>query len=128
MCRDFNFEFIKWPQGDFKGRGILVASDKIQASNLLDLCKCYDLQNISLLPTRQNNVLDLLCTNSDSISYRDMMVNSNLSDHNLVFFDIDIKNSEAPELTRNPYDYRIFEYDFSKEDQAWEDFYGFPSS
>ena len=85
MCGDFNFDFIKWPQGSFKGRGKSVASDKIQASNLLDLAECYDLQNISIFPTRQNNVLDLLFTTSDSVFYRDMMVNSSLWDHNMVF-------------------------------------------
>ena len=37
LCGDFNFDFIKWPQGDFKGRGVSAAADKIQASNLLDL-------------------------------------------------------------------------------------------
>ena len=78
VCSDFNFDFIKWPQGSFKGRGKSVASDKIQASNLLDLAECYDLQNISIFPTRQINVLDLVFTTSDSVFYRDMMVNSSL--------------------------------------------------
>ena len=52
-----------------------------------------------------------------------MKINSSLSDHSLVLFDISIKTSEDPEPIVNPYDFKIFEYDFSKDGQAWEDFY-----
>ena len=123
LCGDLNFEFIEWPEGDFKGRGVSKAVDRIQASNFLDLCECHDLRNLSLVPTRKSNILDLLCTNSDGIRYENVYINSKLSDHNLVKFGVNIVVNESPVTVTNPYDYRIFEYDTSKDDEAWNKFY-----
>ena len=123
LCGDLNFEFIKWPEGDFKGRGVSKSMDKIQASNFLDLCESHDLRNLSLVPTRKSNILDLLCTNSDGIEYENIYINSKLSDHNLVKFAVNIVVNESSEKIVNPYDYKIFEYDTSNDDEAWSKFY-----
>ena len=88
--RDFNLEFIKCLGEDFRGRGKSVAGDKNQASKFLDLCDCFNLRNICLKPRRGNNVLDLLCTNSEFIKYKQTYINGNLSDHNLVELCFDI--------------------------------------
>ena len=101
VCGDLNFEFIQWPEGDFKGRGVSTVADKIQASNFLDLCEYFDLSNISVYPTRKSNVLDLLCMNSDGISFKDRYINSKLLDHNLVEFTIDIKAGVSQDPVTN---------------------------
>ena len=69
--------------------------------------------------TRKSNILDLLCTNSDAITYKDMYVNCKLSDHNLVEFKIDIKADVYQDPIVNPYGYNIFEYNFTKDDDTW---------
>ena len=53
ICGDLNFEFIKWPEGSFNGRGKSSSKDKIQANDFLDLCECLDMQNLSVYPTRE---------------------------------------------------------------------------
>ena len=78
--------FINWETGTFDGRDISVQSDKVQASELLNLADMNDMSNISINPTRNENTLDLFFTNDEDYSYDSTYVNRQLSDHNLVVF------------------------------------------
>ena len=57
---------------------------------------------VCFLPEK-NNILDLMFLNMDAVTYKDMFINSKLSDHNLVMFDININISESsqPAQTKN---------------------------
>ena len=124
ICGDFNMDFIRWPDGNFNGRGSSVALDKMQASELLDLCECLDLYNISIYPTRGKNVLDLLFTNGDFITYKCSYVNRSISDHDLIEFSMDLNNNKENHVpSQNPYEYKICEYEISDDCEGWNDFY-----
>ena len=76
LCGDFNFPYIMWPEGSFPGRQSTVDKDKKQAADFLEMMDICGLTNISIIPTRQDNTIDLLMTNDeDNISYKSTVIN-----------------------------------------------------
>ena len=123
LCGDLNFPFISWPEGSFQGRYTSIEREKSQASDFLDMMDINNMTNISLVPTRLCNIIDELLTNDEeNISYRNTIINKNISDHNLIFFNINMTKTMTCATKVNPYDNKIFEYDTTSEGQQWEDF------
>ena len=76
------------------------------------------------LSYKGKNVLDLLFTNSEFISYKCSYDNRSISDHNLIEFSIDLSNNKDMHIPiKNPYQYKICEYDVSIENLGWSEFY-----
>ncbi|XP_076045726.1 uncharacterized protein LOC143027968 [Oratosquilla oratoria] len=80
LCEDFNFPFIKWPDGIIAGA---PQSDKVRAEKVLHLTNSMFLMQVINTPTRGNNILDLFFINNrDAIS--SYMTNNTISDHSLI--------------------------------------------
>ena len=115
ICGDFNFQFISWPEGGFLGRRSSTDREKMQADELLDFMEDNNLANLSVTPTRGNNILDLMLTNlNGSLCYEKTYVSKQLSDHNFMVFNYNQKNIKCKVTSKiNLYENEIFMYDIS---------------
>ena len=88
---DFNLPSIRWDSG-------LVASPPIygNAVNLtaVDFFSSYNLKQMVIGPTRKRNILDLVFVNSEQI-VRNVSVEDGISDHKIVFAEIDLCSSKC---------------------------------
>ena len=57
------------------------------------------------------------------ISYKSSYDNRCISDHSLIEFSIDLENKDKHIPIKNPYQYKICEYDVSIENEGWSEFY-----
>ena len=85
---DYNFPFIKWPCRSIYTREEEpehMSSDKKQAKLLLTWAEQNFLEQVINTPTRGNNILDLVFTNSSNLtSGYSTIVNRKFSDHNIL--------------------------------------------
>ena len=82
LLGDFNFPIIRWPSSRITGG---TRDEQEQANLLLDVIEDNFLDQIVSEPTRKNNILDLVFTNSMSIRGTEVIKNSvEFSDHNTV--------------------------------------------
>ena len=124
MCGDFNLPNIKWNGliKDQKTESEFRMSHEKGLSQLL--INCLDkhlLLQIIEEPTRQNNILELICTNaSEKIS--DISISPTiLSDHNLIRVETTITNTNSNRqqsiISTNENKFQTF--DFNNEDADW---------
>ena len=113
---DYNFPFIKWPNTRIYSRDEEpneMSSEKTQAKMLLDWADRNFLEQYINSPTRGENILDLVFSNSSClINGYSIIVNCNFSDHNIIKLSLNFtyKNEEKRKRI-NPYPNKIFEYD-----------------
>ena len=91
-----------------------MSSDKKQTKLLLTWAEQNFLEQVINTPTRGNNILDLVFTNSSNLtSGYSTIVNRKFSDHNIlkVKLNYEYKNDRKVER-KNPYPNKIYEYDF----------------
>ena len=97
-----------WPEGSFPGRQSTDDKDRRQAAELLDLMDVCGLTNLSIVPTRQDNIIDLLMTNDeDNINYKSTVVNKKLSDHNLILFNMNMVKTLKSEKKMKHFNYTM---------------------
>ena len=113
---DYNFPFIKWPSMRFYSREEEpnhMASEKVQAKLLLEWAEQNFMNQIINTPTRKENILDLVFSNSDNlINGYSTIVNTSFSDHNILQIVSNYENkSEEKKDRKNPYPNTIYEYD-----------------
>ena len=78
---DFNFPNISWPSRS-------IASSTVEKSEsaeaFLQFMDSHFLSQIVSIPTRENNILDLILTNSNNVLEKVISDKTLLSDHNIV--------------------------------------------
>ena len=114
LVGDFNFPFIEWPSRKIYSREQEHrASEKIQAGMLLDWTEQHFLEQFITTATRKGNILDLVFSNTpDLISQYSTIVNSNLSDHNILKINLNVSNqSKEKKKRKNPYPNKVYEYE-----------------
>lgn len=101
VAGDFNFPHITWTDSACSGSGYL--------ENLFcDTLDNYFMSQVCLLPTRQNNILDLVITTEPDLVNIHEFVNPRLNmstDHRIICFNVRIPFNKLPELKRKVYDY-----------------------
>ena len=82
-----------------------------------------DMVNISIKPTRGDNVLDLFFTNDCDYTYDKTYVNNSLSDHNMVIlkYEKSVINDEN-KTNINPYMNKIYEFEIEYDSENWRKF------
>ena len=124
---DFNFPFISWPSKSiYSHEREKKSSEKRQAELLLEFADENFLENCIEIPTRGNNILDMVFSNNHSlINYYKTTVNKRLTDHNLLNVALNFSYNQ-PNLTekkKNPYSTKIYEYDSKNaDDEDWARF------
>jgi len=79
---DFNFPNIIWPQGSIQKVGTL--SEQSQASKLIEVTDDLFLKQIVTIPTRGQNILDLVFTSNSDLVYDLFSTPTVFSDHNMI--------------------------------------------
>ena len=89
-----------------------MASEKVQAKLLLEWAEQNFMNQIINTPTRKENILDLVFSNSDNlINGYSTIVNTSFSDHNILQIVLNYENkSEEKKERKNPYPNTIYEY------------------
>ena len=117
MVGDYNFPFIRWPSKLINAREgeQAMASEKEQGKLLIEWTDSHFLEQIIMSPTRKENILDLVFTNTTEVINRyKTTVNSKLSDHNTLTIYLNIDDEKTAEKKKNPYPNTIYEYDLMK--------------
>ena len=129
---DFNLGFLQDWNNDLiqefrdsviRREGQIIGEEKFQAQALINICDKWNLIQSVTVPTRDNNILDLILVNSEvMIKDIEMIVNSKLSDHNLIVTRVnmtDVNKEEA--MKKNFCDTAIPEYNLDEaSDEEWE--------
>lgn len=92
LTGDFNFPFVEWKEqiGDcgciytYKKESNSSAEDKRQFEKLLDMLLEHNIQQINHLPTRKDNILDLVFVNEVNYVKEIIVYNTSISDHNVI--------------------------------------------
>ena len=130
---DFNLNFLEdWSDDLLQGfrdtivrrEGEVISEDKFQAQNLLNMCDKWNLSQSVRVPTREDNILDLILVNSpELIKDIETVVNSKLSDHNLIIAGVNMSDEKAENAAKKNFcDTEIPQHnleDASEED--WQD-------
>ena len=124
MFGDYNFPFIKWPCGSiYTKEQELRSSEKEQGRLLVEWTNSHFMEQIILTPTRKENILDLVFTDTESfIQGYEIIINTKFSDHNMIKLKLNIETNKDKETDKkvNPYPNRIFEFDLMKvTDEGW---------
>ena len=116
MIGDFNFPFIRWPNKTVRVReGEGMSSEKEQAKLLMEWTDGHFLEQMITTPTRKENILDLVFTNTTELINRcKTTVNTKMSDHNTLHIYMNIDDERKDEKKKNPYPNNIFEFDLMK--------------
>jgi hypothetical protein len=116
---DFNFPFMKWPNGTISG---CTTDEKKQALSLTDLMnECFLLQYI-MKPTRKSNILDLVFSNNHEFLHSHEVYKTLFSDHNLIEVNTNksrktIKPIQAPKEVKN----EMEDFNFFNDNIDWND-------
>ena len=113
---DYNFPFIEWPSRKMYSRDQNpnnMASEKVQGQMLLDWAESNYMEQYFNTPTRKDNILDLVFSNSPNlINGYVTIVNKNFSDHNILKINLNYNyKNEGRKVRKNPFPNRIYEYD-----------------
>ena len=85
--------------------GESLSEDKFQAQVLLNMCDTWNLIQFVRVPTRENNILDLILVNSsEMIRDIEVIVNSKFSDHNLLIAGVnmcDVNKEDSVKKKKN---------------------------
>ena len=122
MLGDYNFPFIKWPEGSIYTREQeQMSSEKEQGRLLVEWTNDNFLEQIIVTPTRKENILDLVFTSSENIvAGYEMIINNVFSDHNTIKLKLNIEKEVEKRSITNPYPNKIYEYDVMKgTDEDW---------
>lgn len=93
FCGDFNFPFIRWPEGILAGA---LHADKVQAEQLLHFTNSMFLTQVITKPTRGNNILDLFFINNRDTLTSFTTEKTIFSDHNLIVITTNYKKVGSP--------------------------------
>ena len=99
---DFNFPFVEWKEriGEcgciytYKKESNSSAEDKRQFEKLLDMLLEHNIQQINHLPTRKDNVLDLVFVNEVNYVKEIRVYSTSISDHNIIELSVSAITSE----------------------------------
>ena len=121
---DFNFPFMgTWTEDKITKildlystrteNGSQIASDNLQALELINFSSNNFLSQVVSDPTRKNNTLDYIFTNEpDAIFNQEVIINSLISDHNLLEVSTTIPlHSDISMVRENIYSSSVMEYD-----------------
>lgn len=86
---DFNFPSVNWTDMKISGG---TAEERQQATALKRLNESFYLSQIIREPTRGNNILDLVITNSFSLIHSYHTINTIMSDHKLIYVHTNINS------------------------------------
>ena len=119
LSGDLNFPLINWDLENIYGG---AADMRTQAQALLEFANDFCLNQVINTPTRGNNILDIVMTNSEDVLH-DIEVNkSNLSDHNIITLTTNLpsntqtqNNTSATQLPLN-----FSQLNFFSESVCWE--------
>ena len=105
---DYNFPFIKWPSRTIYSRDndpIEMSSEKKQGKMLLDWAEMNFLEQYIHTPTRKDNILDLVFTDSPNlIRGYETVVSKRFTDHNILNIYLTPSSEKEKEVIRkNPY-------------------------
>ena len=103
LAGDFNLPNINWHSDtDVTNEGT--------SYEFLEILKDYYLTQVNSIPTRGNNVLDLIITSiPDKVKVRETLspeISGIVTDHDVISFEIDINPARPPKTTRVIYDYK----------------------
>ena len=102
ICGDFNFPKLQWHFSSATSSG----DDFTFTEQLND----FFLTQVNTLPTRGNNVLDLIITSLpdqiENISKLEPMDSDLFTDHDTIVFNLKTSIKAAPKLNRTVFDYR----------------------
>ena len=91
FLQDLNDDLIQKFRDSIIRRVESIREDKFQAQALLNMCDKWNLIQSVRVPTREDNILDLILVNSDEmVKDIEMIVNSKFSDHNLIISGINM--------------------------------------
>ena len=111
MGGDFNAKDINWDTMQINNK-----SDKPTMHNrLLEILEEHHLVQHQLEPTRENNILDLFCTNKPGI-VKNMHTIPGISDHDIPLADCDIKPRYTKKPPRKVYNYKKADWDMLREE------------
>ena len=90
-----------------------MASEKVQGQMMLDWAENNYMEQYIVTPTRKNNILDLVFSNSPNlINGYFTIVNKKNSDHNILKLNLKYSyKNEAKNIRKNPYSNKIYEYE-----------------
>ena len=90
-----------------------MASEKVQGQMMLDWAENNYMEQYIVTPTRKNNILDLVFSNSPNlINGFFTIVNKKNSDHNILKLNLKYSyKNEAKNIRKNPYPNKIYEYE-----------------
>ena len=107
VCGDFNFPKINWESPE-----LTTGVDEVQFTELLN---DYHLSQLNTLPTRGNNILDLVITNVptqvENISVLSPFQNGLITDHSTIAFNLVTFVRASPRIKRLVFDYRKGNFD-----------------
>ena len=103
LAGDFNLPNINWHSDtDVTNEGT--------SCEFLEILKDYYLTQVNSIPTRGNNVLDLIITSfPDKVKVRETLspeISGIVTDYDIISFEIDIKPARPPKTMRVIYDYK----------------------
>ena len=103
LAGDFNLPNIIWHSDtDVTNEGT--------SCEFLEILKDYYLTQVNSIPTRGNNILDLIITSfPDKVKVRETLspeISGIVTDHDVISFEIDINPARPPKTTRVIYDYK----------------------
>ena len=106
LAGDFNFPDLDWTTDS-----ILPNSNHPSVSRqFLDIINNHNLEQKVLKPTRKDNILDLLLTNTPG-SINRIETLPGISDHDIVFFETDLTANQAIKKPRNIFLYKRANYE-----------------
>ena len=101
---DYNFPFIKWPSRRIYTRDEEpdhMDSEKEQAKLLMEWTDHNFMEQTITTPTRKNNILDLVFTNSENLlNGYSMIINCNFSDYNILRISLNYSYKNEKETKR----------------------------
>ena len=105
-------------------KGEIIREEKFQAQTLLNMCDKWNLSQSVRVPTREDSILDLIFVNSlDLVRDIKIVINSKLSDHNLIISTVSISDDKVEDTVKKNYcDTKIPEHNIEEaSEETWEE-------
>ena len=111
VAGDFNLRYWDWVDMKLKPKASYVDSHR----EFVELLDDLGMQQMVLEPTRESNILDLVLTNTPDLIPR-VEVIPGLSDHNIVYFEYNVKPERKHNALRQIYLYRRADWEQIKKE------------
>lgn len=129
LSGDFNFPFVDWKERieesgciyTYKKESNSSAEDKRQFEKLQDMLLEHNMQQINHIPTRKDNVLDLVFVNEVNYVKEIIVYNMGISDHNVIELIVHSKASEGREKQSTKRWEGYGKYDFYSKNIKWSE-------